>query len=255
MGSNQSSTYSPFTRRHRPPLTEEQRQERLANRYEYLKQTFSYYLLHTSTNWNTCSHGYVINNHYDYKGILSACRNDVKMFTTIYDLFALLLYVPPHWKYSDSLVDYLNTSEVRYKQNMIKVRNNKYSTHDLIAWNNHHWNIFFRNPIQEQYFKIPFRTAFALLDILNLEYHLFTNDEWICRNFSTFMPEFRSMLIPKRLRNLFVSWISEYEKEWLLCRQASKKWITQDVLHTRLMFAIALKKLFVVTEEEEKDET
>ena len=249
MGSNQSSTYSPFTRRNRQPLTEEKRQKRLANRYKYLENTFTYYLLRTSVKAYKSKHAYC--GYYDYQGIVNAERSGWKI-QTMDELLKMLIFIPFCREYHKTFRHYMNSSEIRYKENSIKVRGNRYSTYDKLSWNDDCWQngYLFRN--EERFFSIPFQTACALIDIMNLEYHLFTNEEWISTDFENILSSFSTVNIPKPLLNLLISWISPYRFIWGFKRFHNENWVEATRYSDRFLFAYSLSNLLVDDDENEK---
>lgn len=240
-------------------LSENQKEKRLFNRYEYLKCTFDHYLLSTSKNIVKLSHSHA--GSYDYDGIKMLCKSGRK-FKTIADLITLLSYVPKNCvgvNFRPLFQDYV----IQFKRGMMKVQHarkvrckNKYSTNYMLLWNDYYWqNHFFYSLDEENLIAIPFMTTCSILEIMNLEYNLFVDEDWQSQDFQSFLKDCESINIPIALLNKLLTWTIIHQDNILIrLRNHSEKLRKHETIDLsleeqykkQLEFVMCLKQLFVV---------
>lgn len=232
-------------------LSDTQKEERLCNRYHYLKCTFDHYLLYTSKNKVKLIHGH---------GIKSLGEEGFTL-KTIGELIQLLCYVPEQYPclcypFSNIFQDY----ELECKQGVLKVRHqqkgsqkNKYSTYDMLSWHDYAWqNHFFYKPDEKSFFAIPFMTACAVLEIMNLEYKLFANKDCKRQDFQTFLEECNSIDIPMDLLNKLLTWTTVHHDHLMMkCLQhlsGGASSFSAEQCKKQLQLVNSLKEVLTVVE-------
>jgi hypothetical protein len=199
----------------------------LDNKYKYLKKCLYKYIDISGRNQrfiNQFCGSMRRGDKYENSSLARLSDTGVK---SVYDIIELLCYVPLHEMYSGTHLEMqtiFRSYVIQFKKNKIQVHNKDllipisyYTTSFNIKWSECCFDKFDLRAdsddydlYQKHYVKLEFNTICAIIDIVNIECNLFKNEEWISRDFTNIINEFKFVKPHNKLLKKMNEWI--YEK-------------------------------------------
>ncbi len=196
------------------------------NKYNYLKNCLDE-LIYNSGNKQRfvtqfCGRMYYYDDEY-YSGLKQMSENGG--IKSVYDIIKLLCYVPLNDGYSGCHLEMetvFKSFVIKFKKNKIEVSSAENNLRTMFYKTSHYiiWSEFKSNSEpgkyrhQEHYLKLEFKTICAIIDIVNIECNLFTNEQWISRDFINMINDFKIVKPHSKLLQKINEWIINKNKTY-----------------------------------------
>lgn len=195
------------------------------NKYNYLKNVLNHYIYKSGYNER------FINNFCDIPAYRESSLTRLTItggVKSLYDIIELLCYVPLREHYSERRVKMnriFNSYTIKFKKNKIEVSSNNnanssrfYKTSHNIKMDSYPTYIIDLDTTNERraqnyYIDLEFKTICSIIDIVNIECNLFTNDDWISRDFINIINDFKFVKPHTKLLEKINEWINESKKK------------------------------------------
>lgn len=196
-------------------------------KYNYLKNVLNHFINNSGYNERFINNLCEITAYGD--GESSLKRLSITGVKSVYDIIELLCYVPLREYYSEShlkMNHIFKSYTIKFKKNKIEVSYNNnanssmfYKTSHDIKMNSYPTYIIDLDTTNERraqnyYIDLEFKTICSIIDIINIECNLFTNDDWISRDFINIINDFKFVKPHTKLLEKINEWINENKEKY-----------------------------------------
>lgn len=198
------------------------------NKYNYLKNCLDEYIYNSGKEKSFVNPFCGSENQYDkYENSSLKRLIETGGIKSVYDIIELLCYLPFDEDYPRGYIEPTNvfmSYVIKFKKNSIGsfAENTKttmfYKTNHMIAWktfkvvSNSYEYYHIEDYYQQHYIKQTFKTICAIIDIVNIECNLFTNEEWISKDFINMVNNFKFVKPHTKLLQKINEWIINKNK-------------------------------------------